>query len=137
MADNEVTIVEGIDVNVPDPEAVEAGTYELRLIGADIRKQKPEKGQGRFIFARFAIVGEQSAKSVTNVMMFPDGKDEDRDYMNKLTIRRFYDAFGVDYSGSDVDLADGKGNTHWAILGVETNPQYGDQNKIQRWVTED
>ena len=120
---------------VPAQHAVPEGEYQLTLVTCEIKEQKPEKGTGRFIMATLEIVSDPDTKLITHVMMLPAADDNERKRNNRLrNIGDFFKCFGIPSSGP-VNLAAFEGNTGWAILGVEDGGQYGEQNRVKRYIT--
>lgn len=118
--------------NVVEYEARPEGEYEVRI--EDIEQKTGDKGT--YIRATLMIVGDDFAKTISHVMMLPGQADDARKRNNRLlAIQRFYAAFGVDYKNGPVNISDLPGLTAWAILGLESSDQYGDQNRVKRWVT--
>lgn len=121
--------------DVPEQHAVPAGEYQLLLASCEVRDQKPEKGTGRFIMATFEVVDDPDAKLITHVMMLPAADDPDRKKNNRLrNIGDFFKTFGIPSRGA-VNLAAYEGNTGWAILSIEDGGEYGEQNRVKRFIT--
>jgi len=124
-----------LDMNFDDVveyEAVEPGEYQLRI--EDIEQTAGDKGP--YIKTRLCIVGNDTAKDISHVMMLPQQSDDFKKRNNRmLAIRNFYDAFGIDYKSGPVNLADTVGSTGWAMLKLESSDDFGDQNRVRRWVT--
>lgn len=120
--------------DVPAQSAVPEGEYQLTLLSAEVKDQKPDKGRGRFIQATFEIVSEPDSKLITHVMMLPAPDDNDRKRNNRLrNIGDFFKAFSIPSQGS-VNLAAYEGNTGWAILRVEDSGEFGEQNRVKRFI---
>lgn len=121
--------------DIPAQHAVAEGEYHLLLVSAEIKDQKPEKGSGRFLQATMEVMDDPNAKLISHVMMLPSEDDNDRKKNNRLrAIGDFLKAFSIPSSGS-VNFAQYEGNMGWAVLRVETSDDYGDQNKIRRFIT--
>jgi hypothetical protein len=125
----------GIDLDtVPEQAAVPAGEYQLTLVSAEIRDQKPEKGTGKFIQATFEVVDAPDSKLLNHIMMLPGKDDAPRKGQNRLrAIGDFFKAFGIPSSGP-VNLDGYSGHTGWAILSVEDGGEYGEQNRVKRFI---
>lgn len=125
----------GINLDdVPAQHAVPGGEYQLCLTGAEIKQQKPEKGDGQFIQASMEIVGDPNSKLINHVMMLPAPSDDDRKKNARLrNIGDFFKTFGIPSTGK-VNLAAYAGNFGFAILTVEDNGEYGEQNRVKRFI---
>lgn len=138
MAEDEAvtTLKAGLSSNVDEPQAVPGGEeYEIKLISVEVRTQKPEKGDGKFVRASIRIIGVKGASLLGHTMMLPDGKDEDNDEFRNLTLQRFYDGFSISHEdGEDIDLTEGLGNTTRVILNAKESEGYGLQNNIVRYL---
>lgn len=125
-----------LDVDVSDaqePIAVPAGTEaKLRIIGCNFDKNKNDED---YILPRFEIVGEPLAKDFTKYLGIPHtGMDEKQLARAKWALKSFYDCFGIDSSKKLNPEEDFIGLEGWAILGLENNPEYGEQNYIKKFV---
>jgi len=126
----------GVDLDtIPPQTAVPGGEYQLALVGCEVKDQKPEKGNGKFIQATFEIVGAPDSKLINHVMMLPAADDQDRKRKNRLrNIGDFYKAFNIPASGK-VNFANFMGAFGYALLVVEDGGEYGEQNKVKRFIT--
>lgn len=127
-----MTFLEGMNFDdVVEPKAVAEGEYELRVVEV---KQDNNKNGEPYILPRFEIVGEVGTKSVTRYMALPIASmDEERRNKAKLGLKRFFEAIQIDAS-SGVDLDTLVGESCWAMLGLEEDEEYGEQNFIRRFV---
>lgn len=132
--DTELDLGVNLD-DVPAQHAVPGGEYQLCLVNAEVKNQKPEKGDGKFIQASLEVVGYPNSKLINHVMMLPSQNDEDRKKNARLrNIGDFYKAFGIPTVGK-VNLASYFGNFGYGILTVEDGNEYGEQNRVKRFVT--
>jgi len=124
-----------LDLNLDDVKelsSVEPGEYQLRINSAEIKTS--EKTGGQYLSVLMAISDESDSKDVRKVFMLPTSDDDDKTRNNRLrAVKNFYEAFGVDSSGS-VDTDTLPGLTGWAILAEEEDPQYGVSNYVRRFV---
>lgn len=119
---------------VPEQHALPAGEARLRGVSLEKRKQKPEKGNGEFLMAIFEPVDDPNGKLINHVMMLPKDDDDERTTNQKLRrIRDFRQAFGLGIIGP-LNFVDFEGALGWAILTVEEDDQYGEQNRIKKFV---
>lgn len=118
--------------DVVEPKAVPEGEYELRVTEV---AQDTNKNGDPYILPKFSIEGEVGSKTVTRYMALPTAAmDAEKLNKTKLTLKRFFDAMGVDISGG-IDLDSLVGETVWAMLGLEEDEEYGEGNFIRRFVT--
>lgn len=117
--------------DVVEPTARPEGEYELRIVEI---KQDTNKNGEPYILPRFEMVGEVGAKSVGRYMALPIATmDAEKLNKTKLALKRFFDALGVDAS-QGIDLDSLVGETVWAMLGLEEDEEYGEQNFIKRFI---
>lgn len=117
---------------VVEPQAVEAGEYQLRII--DCSEPKEDKNGNMYIMPRLEVVDVPTGKDFTYFLGLPSS-EMDAKQLNKclVKLKNFGIAFGVDMS-RQVDVEELVGLTGWAILGVESNEQYGDQNYVKKFI---
>lgn len=116
--------------DVVEPRVAAADTeYKLRILDV---KEGTDKNGNPYLMPRFEVVDEVGVKDFSYFLGLP-GAHMDAKRLNnaKYKLKTFMDAFGIEYSS---DPADWVGLEGWAILGVENNDQYGDQNFIKRFV---
>lgn len=125
----------GVDLDtIPAQHAVPSGEYLLTLADVSIDKQKPEKGEGKYIKATFEVANDSDAKLINEFMMLPKEGDPERRSKNRLRrIGDFYKTFKIPSTGP-VRLTNYVGNQGYAALSVETDEKYGDQNRISRFI---
>jgi hypothetical protein len=125
----------GVDLStVPQQHAVPSGEYLVVLADCSIESQKPEKGSGKFIKAVFEIEDDPDAKLITHVMMIPSSSDKKRTANGRLrAIGDFYKAFNIPSSGA-VRLSEYIGNRGWVTLKVEVSEDYGEQNRVVKFI---
>ncbi len=128
-------IIDLTDTNLDDaqePVVVEGDQeYKLRIIDC---KVDTNKNGAPYILPRFEIVDEPLSKEFTKYLPLPHNEmTEKKLNTTKLNLKRFFDAVGIDPNGP-INTEDLIGLEGWAILGVETDDQYGDQNYIKRFV---
>jgi hypothetical protein len=116
-------------------KTVPAGEYQLQIVEADIKTQKPEKGTGQYIQVRLMILGDDPlTKDIQHVMMIPTQQDDEKKANNRLfAIKNFKAAFGIP-AGPRIDPEEWVGNTGWAILMEEEDKEFGLSNRIKKVV---
>ena len=118
--------------NVQEPTPVPDGEYLVRVVG--IPEVKTSQSGNNYINVRLELVGESGAMDVYDSITLP-GADQtvEANEKRKLRLKRFCDAFGVSYSGGQIDLASAEGAEAVAILSVENDPEYGTRNRVRRY----
>lgn len=128
-----------LDINVNDAveyKSAPAAEYQLKILSAEVKQQKPERGTGKYIQLKCQILGDDPfLKDVNHVMMLPGANDDVKQANNrKLRIKEMIEAIGNDPS-APIDVDTWEGATFWAILKETTDEQYGTKNEIQRVVS--
>ena len=122
-----------VDVNdAQEPKVVPGDEeYELRILDVTIDN---DKNGEPYMLPRFEVVDEPLAKDFTKFYRLPhQGLDEKQMNRAKWQIKILLETFSLPTSGS-LPVEDMKGCTGWAILGVEENEQWGEQNYIKKLV---
>lgn len=127
-----------VDLNLDDvvePQVVEPGEYEVELTKNSVELKESQNGN-KYLNARLNIKGEGETKPIFHLMMMPDGGEYDNS--RKLDIKRFLDAFELDYEmkfteGDKNHLIGTAGKTSYAILKKESDEEYGERNTVKRW----
>ena len=120
--------------DVVEPEAVEPGEYQLRILEVKIDNDKNDEP---YVMPRFEIVDQPTAKDFTKFLRIPHkGLDEKKMNNAKLQLKRFAECFGIDLTQS-LDVDDLQGLEGWALLGLDKNEdsEYGPQNYVKQWIT--
>lgn len=119
--------------NVVEPEPVEPGEYQLKILEV---KQDKDKNDEPYLLPRFEVVDQPTSKDFTKFIRLPHtGLDEKKMNNAKLQLKRFADCFGVDLT-AEIDLDDLAGFTGWALLGIDPqeDTDYGPQNYIKQYI---
>jgi hypothetical protein len=123
-----------LDINLGDaqePKAAKEGEYIVRIV--DINEGIDKNGHN-YLQPILDIPGEPTAKSFSHFLGLPyEGMDEKSRNNSKWRLKLFFEAFGIDHSKT-IDTAAIKGRQAWAILGVDSNDQYGEQNFVKKFV---
>ncbi len=116
--------------DVVEPRAVAPDKeYKIRILEV---REGTDKNGNPYILPRFEILDEVGAKDFTYFMGLPnDNMDAKRLNTVKFKIKNFLEAFNLDPS---TDPSDWAGSEGWAILGMDDNEQYGEQNFIKKFV---
>lgn len=123
--------------DVPDLHAKEEGEYELRIIDAEIKTiQKVDSAWygAQMVLVKMDIPEDPNSKDITHTIFLPKEGDTEKEMAQRLRgLKIFCDAFGYDYSNG-INVEDLKGLTGWALLKVEESDEYGEQNRVKRFV---
>lgn len=115
--------------NVPDLTLLEPGDYQFSVDSAQLKQSSTGKDMIELILVP---VSEPTAQAVYEYLILPAEDDDERKKNGKLRrIKDFTRAFSVPNPN---DVATWTGATGWAIVGVQSDPQYGDKNRIQKYV---
>ena len=123
----------GIDFdNVFEPKSMPAGEYQLRVLDALIKQS--QKTGGDYLSVKLEILGEPEAKDINHVMMLPAANDDIKKKNGRLAaLANFFKACGKDPSNIG-NIQEVIGDTCWAILVEESDPEYGTQNRVRKFV---
>ncbi|GAF87906.1 unnamed protein product [marine sediment metagenome] len=128
--DNENSFLDVDTTDAVEPTVVDAGECEIRIIGGDINT---DKNSHPYFLPRFEAVGEPHAKDFTDFIGLPyEGMDEKELARAKWKIECFKRCFGI--AGSRVEPDEIVGLTGWVILKVKEDVDYGEQNKISKYI---
>lgn len=123
---------------VPELHTLPIGEAELRLISAELKQQKPDKGTGYFLQLKFQSVTDPNAENIMHIMMLPQAEKEERTNNNRLrALKDFAAAYGVPCKSlSELinNVYNSIGNSGFALLKIEESPEYGAQNRISKFV---
>ena len=118
--------------DVQEPIAVDGDQeYKLYIVTC---KMDTNKNDMPYILPRLEIIDEPLSREFTKYLPLPHNSMTEKELnKTKLGLKRFFDAFDID-SSAPVDVEELAGKEGWAILGVESSEEYGDQNYIKRFV---
>lgn len=120
--------------NTPELRTVEADEYKVRCHDCEV-SMKEETGN-KYILMRLDIPKIPESKDIVHVLMLPSSDDSEKQQIRrKNNIKEAAEAFGIDYSGG-LDTDNFIGESAWALLSEETDPEYGPQNRVRRFVTQ-
>ena len=110
----------------------EPGEHEIRI--TDV-KQDDDKNGKPYLLPRFELADGSKTKDFTKFLRLPFPEMEPKQLNNcRVQLKKFFQAFQIDYHG-DIDLEGMIGLTAYAILGVEEDEQYGENNYVKSFVT--
>lgn len=115
-----------------EPKSVKEGEYQLRVL--DAQTKTSNKTGGEYVSAKLEIVGEPEAKDINHVMMLPTSNDDVKQKNKRLSaIANFLRSCGLDPATTS-NINEVVGCTLWAILTEETDPEYGMQNRLRKFI---
>lgn len=115
-----------------EPELLPADKeVELQIVAASVETSK--KTGSPYLSIQWEAPDFPLSKRVRQVYMFPADDDDERTRNSRLwSLRQFAEAHGLTNGiPAPEDLI---GARAWAIMGVENDPQYGDQNRVKKLV---
>lgn len=119
---------------VPELTVLEDGEHKLRILSCEVKNSK--KGDP-MVALRFDDPSEPNAKDFNHFIMLPASGDDEKKKNNKLRqLKEFCDCFSIERSARGIDLNESEvvGLEGWALVGTENTPEYGDQNKVRRFI---
>lgn len=128
-----------IDIDTSDarePQAVDDGEYKVRITGYNKDKDgniiRSGDSGNRYFIVNFDIPDEEFSKGLSQIFSLPS-PDTDAKRLNsiKWNLELFKRCFGV----IDLDLNALIGKEGWALIVKTSDPVYGEQNKIKKFIT--
>ena len=118
-----------------EPFAMPDGT-ETKLVIVDVRSGKDKNGYD-YLQPVLEILDEPFSKDFTHFLHLPDTDRMSAKQLNRVrnSIKVFCEAFEIDTTRPFDPKDDWPGQEGWAILGVQSNEQYGDQNYVKKFIT--
>jgi len=132
--------------NVQEPKIVDAGKeYKVRIVGfvtEDVvgtdHAVRRDKNDNRYFLPILEFVDEPFAKTMTKYYPLPEEHMRDKDQNGNIYgITLFESAFSLEPEVWDAqaNFADAVGSEAWAIVGVKTNKQSGEEeNFVKKFV---
>ena len=116
---------------VPDEVTVEPGEHQLIVTKAE---EKMSSKDHPMLTVFFNIIGNPDAKMVAHYFLLPEKGNKNNN--NRLrSLKAFYIACGLDVSQPVNVEEDFKGKEVWTMLKCEDSDEYGESNKISRFIT--
>lgn len=119
--------------SVPELKVLPAGTEaRVRILEVNITT---DRNRDDMLVVRMDVSDEPLVKEIYWRCHMPNARSmtEKRVIMLRRILSDFCDAFALDKT-ADHDPSDWLGKEGWSILSVRTDPKYGDQNEIARWI---
>ncbi len=115
----------------------DAGEYKVQVLKAEFRQSGPDSNSNwKAILLTLDIPDETDAEIFSHMQFLPDSENQERKRFerSKGDLAKFKAAFGIGDS-EPFTVDDLVGREAWAYLTIEQNEEYGDRNKVQRWIT--
>ena len=112
--------------------------YKLRIVSCD--PAKVDKNGNDYIMPRFEIPDEPTSKEfIRYIKLATPNNLKELSPKAKNTLKwantEFFKCFVVNLSKKFKPEDDLPGKTGWAILGIESSEEYGDQNYVKKFIT--
>lgn len=126
-----------IDVDTTDAVEmgpVPAGEYKLQCVKAEAKSGEGKNGPWKGVSLLFDIPDEISAALVSHMIFLPNESQTEKQKAQAVgQLKVFKEAFGFGPTETfrPHDLV---GKEVWATLTVKDDPEYGAQNRVQRFV---
>lgn len=124
-----------INVNVDQAKELvllKEGEYKLSVISAECRTSQ---NGNPYLNVRFSVEGQPMAEDIYHMLMLPkEGEDERVANRKLLRFKEFYAAFNIKPVNGEVDLDKLGGKTGWGFVRVESDDEYGEKNRIARFM---
>lgn len=115
-----------------EPKVMAPGEYNLRILRAETKTSKNTGGD--YLNVQMEIVDEPEADDIYHIMMLPTSNDDiKKANKRKLALLNFFKAFGINPSAG-MNVAELEGQTGWAILDIEDDPEFGQRNRVKKFV---
>ena len=123
--------------NTPDIEVMPEGEAEVRCIKAELTESNA--GNDMVVLTMEPLNPPAGAviDDIKDYLVLPHGEmTEKQQIRRKKELKAACEAFGVDFSGGGFDTEHFEGSTGWVVLSQEESPDYGAQNRVDRYVTQ-
>lgn len=137
-----------LDINfdeVTDLKAVDDGEYKLRVINAKVGFG--QNSGNPYFMVNFELPSESNSKDFNYLIMIPvEGMEQKKAEAKARAMKNFTRAFSIDLSelwaeikalvasGTAGEIDSLVGLEGWALLGTENDAEYGDRNRIKRFM---
>ena len=116
--------------DVPDLVVAEEGEHLLTVL--NVAHHDSDKNGNPFLMVLFSVGDAENTKTVSHFIGLPGGKDSKPEADDKLRrLGYFCDAFNISLPIDVAEMEDKQGS---AILKISEDEEYGEQNKIRRFV---
>ena len=117
-----------------EPYALKDGTEALLRV-IEVRKMTRPENDTEYYVVRFEVPSEAYSKDITDFLDAPSSKlDAKRLNVARQKMLHFSEAFSVDMSRPFDPTEDWVGLEGWCILSLTKSDQYGEQNRISKYV---
>ena len=117
-----------------EPIALKDGAEVILRIIEVSKAIRPDTGTNYYT-VRFEVPSEPFSKDITDWLDEPSrGMDPKRLNTSKQKMMHFMDCFGIDRARPSDPAEDWVGCEGWCILSLRSSEQYGEQNRISKFV---
>lgn len=122
-----------------EPYALRDGVEaKLRIVSVEKNQRRDRDGTitGEYWVVRIEVPDEPYSKEITDFLDIPDAKHMDAKRLNTARdkMRKFCDAFEIDRSRPFDPSDNWPGQEGWGILSLTVSPDYGEQNRVRRYI---
>ena len=125
-----------LNINLDDtkePTVAEAGEHVVRIAMAEAKKSK---AGADMLVLTIELPNEVGVGRIFDYLLAPQESDDDnRVYMRKLSLNRMCECFGYDSTNGGIDTEELIGREGKALISIEDNEEYGEQNRIKRYIS--
>lgn len=120
--------------DVREPQPLEEGEYKLKIIKEPELKRSENTGRS-YISVLYRAEEQNDAALINDNLMLPIPED-DAAKANQFArrLKQWAECFEVPFSGSDINIEAAEGNTGFCLLGIEHSDDYGDKNRVKRFL---
>lgn len=135
MTEEHGTILDIDTSDAVEPQAVEAGEYKVRCTG--FRKDgegnivREGNSGNKYFIMTLDIPDEPASKGLSTIFSVPTDQMDPKQLNNcKWRLEVLKKAFGIQQINFDAMI----GLEAYAMLSVRNDPQYGEQNEVQKFI---
>ena len=118
--------------DTPQLEAVEEGEYQIQVNRAKVGEAS--SGNGKYLLLYCEVPSISESKDFTHVLMLPNDQDSEKQKIKKMNrLKDCMDAFSYDYADG-IETDDLEGLEGWAHLAIKEDPDFGEQNRVVKFI---
>lgn len=121
--------------DTPELTTVEDGEYKVRCEDASFHESKAGNKSVRLVLT---VPEVPEAETIYEYLTIPNPEKHDERTIIRMknAIKDACEAFGVPFDARGFDIEHFEGAQAWAVLGEQESEEYGTQNTVRRFVTE-